>query len=164
MDWVHREAQEHFKSLFLEKIEEAAPRISLTVTAYFDGMRNPYGSGYGWVINDGLKKYKGCGALGPGMTNNIAEAAGLIAVMRELIRRGLNGRDITIYGDSRIVIDRINRDSMEGCKGAYTPYAAQALEIKKGFVNVSFRWIPRELNREADIQSKHSKQLFRPVV
>ena len=72
-----------------------------SITVYFDGACDPNPGGHaGWgaVItidgkSEGLFGYVG---FGPTMSNNVAEYAGLIGALEELVRRGLQAEPASL--------------------------------------------------------------------
>jgi ribonuclease HI len=83
------------------------------------------------------------------VTNNVAEYSGYIAVVEELSRRDLKEQPVTIYGDSKLVIDQM-AGQMKIKKGAYVSLALKAKRLTEIFVALRPLWIPREENNEAD--------------
>ena len=86
-------------------------------------------------------------------TNNLAEYAGLLAILEYLFRRNLNQEEIHICGDSQMVIEQMN-GNWKIKKGPYVGLAEKCKEILEQFSNISFEWIPREDNDIADGLSK----------
>lgn len=134
------------------------------IEVYFDGACGPVNpgghAGYGWIIYDpdGQTIDKGFGYIGQGngMTNNVAEASGLIVVLEKLFELGLADRFIRVNGDSLIVINRMSKKSTSIPKGIYVPYITKALVLKQLFTDIHFHWIPRVKNTVADRLSKES--------
>ena len=124
------------------------------------GPVNPGGTAtFGVVVRDGnstvlLKEY---GFVGNGstMSNNVAEYAGVLQVLKYLAPRP-PGR-VTIHGDSNLVINQLN-GRWRIRKGLYRSIAMEAKELLaylKGLGwQLSFCWIPRVQNRECDALSK----------
>ncbi len=135
------------------------------MTVYFDGLcypRNPCGvAAYGYLIyRDDELIHKGFGAVGEGrgMTNNVAEYEGLMAAARWLKDNGINEK-ILIKGDSQLVIKQMKGEwqiSSETSK-KYVPEIKRLLEGK----SVSFVWIAREKNEEADKLSRVAYERYR---
>lgn len=147
------------------------------IKVWFDGgcgPRNPGGvASWGFVVKrDGqvLEKRGGVHGAGAGMTNNLAEYAGLVNALTWLLNAGRAGDQITVYGDSLLVIEQMT-GNMKACKERpYYPMYSVALGLVKRFSKLVLDWIPREENEEADflatrarIASKASKlAAFRP--
>ena len=85
------------------------------------------------------------------MTNNVAEYEGLLAAAQWIVDEGINEK-ILIKGDSQLVIKQM--------KGEYRVNSATSKkyvpEIKRLLqgLDVSFSWVPREENEEADELSR----------
>ena len=128
------------------------------ITIYFDGLcepRNPGGiATYGYVVyKDGKAIKKGCQVIGEGkgMTNNVAEYSGLKRAVDWLVEQDIDDK-ITIKGDSMLVINQ-----MAGEWAVKSETSRRFVpEIKKllGNKKVSFVWVPREQNGEADLLSR----------
>jgi ribonuclease HI len=135
------------------------------ITVYFDGLcypRNPCGvAAYGYLIyRNGELIHKGFGAAGEGagMTNNVAEYEGLKAAVQWLKDQGISER-IAIKGDSQLVIRQMKGEwkTSSATSRKYVPTIGRMLEG----MDVSFRWIPREENEEADRLSRVAYEKYR---
>ena len=132
--------------------------------AWFDGACEPVNPGgtatFGVAVRDGngtvLLKEHGLVGNGSGMSNNVAEYAGVLQVMKYLAPRP-PGR-VTIHGDSKLVINQLtgrwrnpqrtlplNRPGSQ--RGACSPESARMADRPRG-------WIPRAQNEECDTLSK----------
>lgn len=125
---------------------------------YFDGGVKPHPRGgfahcYGWLIKnqDGIKIAEGklmdIETTSRGSCS--VEFDALILALQGLSRVPVIDNQITIHGDSRAVI--------EMCTGYGKPHNAHLIAKHKiatalagQFNNVTFTWIPREINTEAD--------------
>ena len=141
----------------------------LGIHCYFDGCCEPTNPGgtaaYGAVIYEDDKRLWECSQIfRPGngkekdTSNNVAEYLGFEAILRELIKRKLQIRMITVYGDSRLVIKQMFADR-RGRKwrirrGLYVPHAQRCRKLIKEFPNIRGKWLPREDNEIADELSK----------
>jgi ribonuclease HI len=124
------------------------------ITINFDGLcypKNPGGvAAYGYAVyRDGKPIWRGFGGVGEGrgMTNNVAEYEGLKAAAQWLIDEGIDEK-IVIKGDSELVIKQMKgqyRVSSATSK-KYVPEIRKMLEGR----DISFLWVPREENEEAD--------------
>lgn len=124
----------------------------------FDGACEPVNPGdratFGVTIDkNGERIYRRAGFVGegPGMSNNLAEYAGLADLLEYLLRNHARGH-VSIYGDSMLVIKQMTR-AWKAKRGRYLDYhkrAVAALEKLKQSCNVSFAWIPREENTECE--------------
>lgn len=125
--------------------------------------KNPGGvASYGWVgYWKGKKAAHGFGVIGEGdgMTNNVAEYGALISAMKHLISKGYFG-EVQFNSDSQLVVNQ-----MSGSWKVSSPHIAllfsEAKELARNFDKVSFVWIPREENEEADTLSKKAYSDYR---
>ncbi|MEO7494299.1 MAG: ribonuclease HI family protein [Massilia sp.] len=82
-----------------------------------------------------------------------AEYQALIALLEAALRRGAH--ELTIYGDSRVVIDDMN--GVAGASAAsLRAYRIEAGALMAQLRQVSLRWIPRQKNGEADALSQRA--------
>jgi ribonuclease HI len=135
------------------------------ITANIDGLaepRNPGTGTYGYVIYEGKKKLaEGEGLAGYEVTNNYAEYAALVEVLRKLKELRAEA-DIVIRSDSRLLVGQMSKGwGVRG--GGYLGKLKEARDLLKEFGSVAFEWIPREQNKEADLLSriayeKHRKE------
>ena len=131
--------------------------------AWFDGACGPVNPGgtatFGVVIknSDGIVLLKEHGYVGhgSGMSNNVAEYAGVLQVLKYLAPR-LPGR-VTIHGDSNLVINQLN-GKWRIRKGLYRSIAVEAKELLAHLHGLGWQitccWIPRAQNQECDALSK----------
>lgn len=138
----------------------------MKIKAMFDGLTEPRNPGgiacYGVYIMNmdtlDVNKIKGYIGEGPGMSNNVAEYSGLVALLEWLIDNEFNvdPHVVEIAGDSQLVINQINGEwRVKG--GLYLDTYLKARNLLKQFFNkITFTWIPREKNEEADQLSKES--------
>jgi ribonuclease HI len=84
-----------------------------------------------------------------GTSNNVAEAMALHKLLSYFELENATHERIEIFGDSQIVINRCIRKKRGG-KGIFIPYMDAVVDMLRKFSNISFKWIPRELNTEAD--------------
>ena len=128
----------------------------------FDGAcepKNPGGNmGFGVLIRDestGDTIYQETGfePAAPGNTNNIAEYKALLNGLNWLLENGYQNDRVNVFGDSMLVIQQM-LGNWAAKKGAYIPFFQQAIQLSLNFSNITFTWIPREQNQEADSLSK----------
>ena len=118
---------------------------------------NPGGQGVGgWIIKDGDDVLsKGALNLGmtPDMTNNIAEYGAVAGALTEMMKNGWLSRPVMLMTDSQLVVNQLN--DKWSCR---TPHLRQwrdmIWKIAEAFPSVSFHWIPRLENKEADEMSR----------
>ncbi len=124
------------------------------ITINFDGLcypRNPGGvAAYGYLVyRDGKPIWRGFGSVGEGkgMTNNVAEYEALMAAAQWLVDEEIDEK-ILIKGDSELVIKQMNGQYKvsSATSKKYVPEIKRLLSEK----DVSFQWVPREENEEAD--------------
>ena len=131
--------------------------------AWFDGACGPINPGgtatYGIMVKDQdgtvLLKEHGLVGQGSAMSNNLAEYAGVLQILKYLSYRPL-GR-VTIHGDSKLVINQLN-GRWRIRKGLYLSIAVEAKELLAHLKGLGWQitccWIPRERNKECDALSK----------
>ncbi|MHB8087998.1 MAG: reverse transcriptase-like protein [Anaerolineaceae bacterium] len=135
------------------------------ITMRFDGSyirigaRDMHHSGiicYGWVIeNDSEELASGFGALAHPLhaSASLAEFRGLTEGLLALRQLGLENEEIHVIGDAEAIIhqmcgeSRVKEDSILKAFAAASS-AASCLE------NISWEWVPRELNQKADALSR----------
>ncbi|MDB5910131.1 MAG: hypothetical protein JWP34_4245 [Massilia sp.] len=127
--------------------------------AWFDGSAhpNPGECGIGALLTGPAdQRIEISRAAGYGNSSE-AEYRALIALLEAAVQAGAH--DITIYGDSKVVIDDFN-----GNDAAAAPSLGElrrsALGLSRRLRGCALRWIPRHKNTEADALS----QLARSVV
>lgn len=126
------------------------------ITANIDGLaepRNPGTGTYGYVIYDGRKKLaEGEGLAGYDVTNNYAEYTALVEVLRRLKELKAEG-DIVIRSDSQLLVGQMSKGwRVKG--GGYLGKLKEARDLLNEFGSITFEWIPRERNAEADLLSR----------
>ncbi len=91
------------------------------------------------------------GASRTALSVNCAEYAGLISLLKYMISADVE--DARIYGDSKLVVYQMAR-RWKVKAGIYLPYYVQAAPLRDKLPRVTYKWIPRALNGEADDLSK----------
>jgi ribonuclease HI len=86
-----------------------------------------------------------------------AEYRALIALLETAVACGAHG--LSIYGDSKVVIDDIN-GPFAGAVVSLLECRASALALIAQLRDVSLRWIPRHKNSEADALSQRAARSF----
>jgi ribonuclease HI len=136
--------------------------VENSYTAYFDGACepvNPRGTAsYGAVVLQNGEPVWKCSTIyipegGVETSNNVAEYAGLIAVLEWFADRNLFDANIIIRGDSQLVIYQMF-GNWKIKSGAYVPLAHRARKLVGRFRDIRVEWIPRDQNAIADELSK----------
>ena len=131
---------------------------------YFDGACepvNPGGNmGMGWIIVNtrtghvrNRKRYK---AERSTNSNNVAEYLSLYMLLKDL--RDYSDCNITIYGDSKLVVNQLNGEWELG-SGLHYNIAKRTKDLLSNVLrsnSIEIRWIPRERNTGADNLSKEA--------
>ena len=137
------------------------------ITAYFDGLcypKNPCGvAAYGYLIyRDGEIIHRGFRAVGEGkgMTNNVAEYEGLKAAAMWLHDNGIEEK-ILIKGDSQLVMKQM-KGEWQVNSATSKKYVPEIKLLLQG-MDVTFQWVPREKNEEADKLSRVAYERFRKL-
>ncbi|BBH66745.1 bifunctional RNase H/acid phosphatase [Actinoplanes sp. OR16] len=125
--------------------------MSLHVIVEADGgsRGNPGPAGFGAVVKEAatgevlLERYDSAGVT----TNNVAEYSGLIAGLRAAAE--LNATRVDVRMDSKLVIEQMS-GRWQIKNAGLRPLAAEAATLVGRFDEVTFDWIPRERNKEAD--------------
>jgi ribonuclease HI len=135
------------------------------ITVSIDGLaepRNPGTGTYGYVIYEGKKKLaEGEGLAGYEVTNNYAEYTALVEVLKRLKDLKTAG-EVVVRSDSQLLVGQMSKGwKVKG--GGYTGKLKEARDLLKQFDSITFEWIPREQNEEADLLSriayeKHKKK------
>ena len=130
------------------------------ITAFFDGSitKNPGGTAsYGMIVKKDKKEiHRETWIIGTGenMSCNVAEYCGLFAILDYLLFHGLQKKEITIFGDSQIVINTMSSRYKEYSGGLCKEVSIRCKRIASFFPNIKYFWIPREQNQECDAISK----------
>lgn len=134
--------------------------IPLAITVFCDGLcepRNPGGTAcYGWAAYRDEKKLHEDYAVvcsGPEATNNVAEYSAVIAALEWLITNGYSGEKVAICSDSQLCIYQLD-GSYAVRSPRVRPLYEKAKRLSARFRSISFRWVPREKNKEADALSR----------
>ncbi|MCL6559581.1 MAG: reverse transcriptase-like protein [Firmicutes bacterium] len=132
----------------------------MSIFVYTDGLCQPVNPGgiatYGWVAYKDSKKIQeecACVCSGPEATNNVAEYSGIIAALRWLLANGYSGEKIIVCSDSQFCVRQLN--GQYAVKSTRVmPLYLQVKELARKFKDLSFEWIHREKNQEADSLSR----------
>ena len=124
---------------------------------FFDGLCEPNPGGittYGFLIHpDGEEPYEGGGKAAdsgtPEATNNVAEYMGLIKALEHARSLGLERSPVEVFGDSKLVINQVKGEWRVRDK-KLAPLYLEARSLADAFEKITFTWVPREENKEAD--------------
>lgn len=133
------------------------------LVGFFDGayLWEDGHAAYGCVVKrDREVIYTDHGYLGASrarLSVNCAEYAGLISILKFLI--SIDADEAEIFGDSKLVVYQMAR-KWKAKDGIYLSHYVEAAQLRNKLPRVTFRWIPREQNGEADALSKIPLQSF----
>jgi ribonuclease HI len=82
-----------------------------------------------------------------------AEYLALIAVLEAALAQG--ARELTVYGDSRVVLDDVAAPEAKGAP-ILQPYRARARALLVRLPGTALRWVPRHKNLDADALSQRA--------
>jgi ribonuclease HI len=131
------------------------PGVSTAWRAWFDGSArpNPGRCGIGAVL-EGPDDARVELALAAGSGNSSeAEYRALIALLRAALEHGAD--ELTVYGDSRVVIDDVNGPDFLAAP-VLAGYRAQVQALAARLARFELRWIPRHRNQQADALSQRA--------
>lgn len=138
------------------------------IVVYVDGLCEPVNPNgiacWGFVVyKDNVKLFEGKGAVGEGkgMSNNLAEYTALVEAFKKLIDEGVHLLDdeVIVKSDSRLLVNQMSGWwKVHG--GLYYPAYAEAVKLIEHFSIISFAWVPREQNREADNLSRQAYEEY----
>lgn len=129
--------------------------MRLLIAVYCDGCCEPNPGGvaaFGWAAYRGPEKiheFASVACAGEGATNNVAEYAAVVSALGWLLASGFGGERVVVHSDSRLLVCQLAgryRVKAAGLVAVHRRAAALAMRFRE----VSFRWIPREKNAEAD--------------
>jgi ribonuclease HI len=137
--------------------------IDSMIEIYVDGLAEPTNPGigtYGFVVfRDGRVLTRGHGFDGNPVSNNHAEYAGLVRALSEVTRHA--DEEVVVRTDSKMVANQMSGDWKVSKKAfnsksewSYVDKYLEAKEVAKRFSKITFVWIPREQNSEADELSR----------
>jgi broad specificity phosphatase PhoE/ribonuclease HI len=111
---------------------------------------NPGPAGWGALVRDaatGTVLVERWAGIGPA-TNNVAEYSGLIAGLTAALALG-EPVDVEVRMDSKLVVEQMS-GRWKVKHPDMVPLAGEAMALVRQLAQVSFTWIPREANRDAD--------------
>lgn len=122
------------------------------LTVHIDGASrgNPGPAAAAAVIRrDGAVIKESSAVIGDMLTNNVAEYRALIGVLRYLPQVRHAGEPVSIYSDSKLVVEQAN--GRWACKEPrLEPLRDEARSLLAGASDVTLTWVPREQNSDAD--------------
>jgi len=128
------------------------------IIIHIDGLCEPINPGgtatYGYVIKNSdtgkvIARKSGLVGKGPSMSNNVAEYAALCEALRDLMKQGWENELIEIRGDSKLVINQM-AGNWKFREGLYEEKYREAKNLASYFTKLTFKWVPRDDNEEAD--------------
>jgi len=125
----------------------------------FDGACEPVNPGgiaaWGYIVcHNGAVIAQDCGIVGdgPGMTNNVAEYTACIEAVKRA--KALGYRNIDIRGDSQLLVRQMIGE-YEVKSERILPLYNQLCDLVSD-LDITFKWIPREQNGDADALSRQA--------
>lgn len=133
------------------------------IEIFTDGLAEPSNPGigtYGFVVyRDGRELRRSHGFDGFPVTNNHAEYAGLIEALKSV--HEFSDEEILVKSDSKMLVNQMlgqwkvsKKAYNDQTEGSYADKYLEAREIARKFTRLTFEWIPREQNSEADELSR----------
>jgi ribonuclease HI len=121
------------------------------IIIYTDGgaRGNPGPAAAGVVILDGEKRLEYKQYLGERQTNNWAEYEAVLFAIGKLLEDLYLQRDLEFRLDSQLVVEQLN-GNWKIKEPELKKQAAKVRSLLKDFGSVTFTYIPREENKEAD--------------
>ena len=110
---------------------------------------NPGPAGAGVVINNGGTITEVKQFLGKFQTNNWAEYEAVVIALGRLLEMGLLGKDLEFRLDSQLVVEQL-KGNWKIKEPGLKVQASKVRGLLKDFGTVTFSYIPREENKEAD--------------
>ena len=133
------------------------------ITLFFDGScepQNPGGNmGFGIVIKSDAETIHTDNGFVPASklnSNNVAEYSALVLGLKWLSENGHLKSQVECRGDSMLVVNQMAGE-WRAKGGLYITKFHEAKELATKFKNISFRWIPRDQNFEADQLSRSTE-------
>jgi ribonuclease HI len=139
------------------------------IEIYTDGLAEPTNPGigtYGYVVlKDGKRFAESQGFAGDPVSNNHAEYAGLVEALKFVKTVAEENEQVIVKSDSKLLVNQMNGDWNVSKKamrttgeGTYVEKYLEAKTVVSGFPRVTFVWVPREENTEADMLSRIAYQ------
>ena len=128
------------------------------IEVYFDGLCQPINPGgiscYAFIVKSDeriIHSDYGVAAkpFSEESTNNVAEYTALAKALQWLLANNFNSNKVEIKSDSQLVVNQLTGDYKVKAR-RILPLFKQVLFLKTKFKDIQIKWIPRDMNREAD--------------
>jgi ribonuclease HI len=121
------------------------------LTVYTDGgaRGNPGPAALGVVIKADGKTLRSFGEYLGDLTNNQAEYLALVRALETA--KDLGAKEVECVLDSELVVRQMNGEYRVKNQGL-APLYLKIWNLRQGFSRVTFRHVPREMNKEADAE------------
>ena len=111
------------------------------------------------IYQAGKKLVEGEGLAGYDVTNNFSEYVALVEALTKLKELRVEG-DVTVRSDSQLLVGQMSKGwAVKG--GGYLEKLKEARDLLKEFGSITFEWVPREQNQEADLLSRIAYEKFK---
>ena len=128
------------------------------IEVYFDGLCQPINPGgiscYAFIVKSDeriIHSDYGVAAkpFSEESTNNVAEYTALAKALQWLLANNFNSNKVEIKSDSQLVVNQLTGDYKVKAK-RILPLFKDVVFLKTKFQDIQIKWIPRDMNREAD--------------
>jgi len=128
------------------------------IEVYFDGLCQPVNPGgiscYAFIVKSDeriIHSDYGVAAkpFSEESTNNVAEYTALAKALQWLLANNFNSNKVEIKSDSQLVVNQLTGDYKVKAR-RILPLFKHVLFLKTKFQDIQIKWIPRDMNREAD--------------
>ena len=128
------------------------------IEVYFDGLCQPINPGgiscYAFIVKSDeriIHSDYGVAAkpFSEESTNNVAEYTALAKALQWLLANNFNSNKVEIKSDSQLVVNQLTGDYKVKAR-RILPLFKHVLLLKTKFQDIQIKWIPRDMNREAD--------------
>jgi probable phosphoglycerate mutase len=128
----------------------------MSINVYSDGSHSCGGkqTKSAVVIYNGQEIIDTMTSIGNAGWSDVAEYRAILLGLKRLLDLGYQHESIQWYNDSEFVMNQMQGTWKIRFGKAYTELALEAKQLLKQFSNITFTWIPREENQEADALSK----------
>lgn len=128
------------------------------IEVYFDGLCQPINPGgiscYAFIVKSDeriIHSDYGVAAkpFSEESTNNVAEYTALAKALQWLLANNFNSNKVEIKSDSQLVVNQLTGDYKVKAR-RILPLFKHVLLLKTKFQDIQIKWIPRDMNKEAD--------------